>query len=362
MEKNELRIAFFGESGAGKTTLVSSYFGNLQHNDFIDKNNYFIQADSISIGNKLLEKFYNIEAKTFPLGTDESFEYKFNFKVKSLLNETPVQISWLDYPGKWWQTDPKDETEAIERKKAIYSLLQSHVGFIFIDSEKYIIDGINYVKRLFNHFTNEIKRIQSQINMGGETLVIEDFPKEWIIAFTKSDVLEEKNAKQISKKILRNCLGEIDALGKQLNTDNIGHRLLLLSSVEAKDGMIIEPKNNFGLDLIAPLAFESVISRFKNAMGVPKTDIIIIQVIKGLKPIINLLDKLDDFLPKKYQVLTIILEALRIKENLEKGETFFADRAKGLEKKKKALESLLNRFKAQLANESNKRYFFQNQK
>lgn len=46
-------IAVFGESGSGKTVLLSSFYGAAQEPDFIENSLYRIVSDDIGQGNRL---------------------------------------------------------------------------------------------------------------------------------------------------------------------------------------------------------------------------------------------------------------------------------------------------------------------
>ena len=125
----EIRLALFGPSASGKTTFLSSYFGNQQRNSFEENHGYRLEAEDISDGNQLLSRYYKMEGGQFPLGTEQFSEYRFGLKVEGL-PEPRLRIVWYDYPGGWWERNPRDDSESQARSKAFSRLITSHVGIL----------------------------------------------------------------------------------------------------------------------------------------------------------------------------------------------------------------------------------------
>jgi GTPase SAR1 family protein len=174
----EMRIALFGPSSSGKTTLLASYYGNQQRNSFEEQHGYRLAIEDTSIGNRLLSRYYKMEAGEFPLGTEIFEEYCFNFMVHEL-TEPSINIVWYDYPGGWWENAPKDNEEEQVRREAFKNLLQSHVGVLIIDGEKYNKSGVSYIHYLLDQFKNEIRKVKDYLASEGEP--IEYFPNQWVI-------------------------------------------------------------------------------------------------------------------------------------------------------------------------------------
>ena len=154
----EVRIALFGMKGAGKTTLLASYFGNQQRNAFEERHGYRLEAADAAQGSLLLSRYYRLEGGDFPIGTDGFDTLRFGLKVHELAMPS-LDVVWYDYPGGWWETAPSDEAERDARRKALELLLDSHAAILLIDSERYLDQGLTYVRSLLDQFRAEIRRI-----------------------------------------------------------------------------------------------------------------------------------------------------------------------------------------------------------
>ena len=377
-QQTELKIAFFGESGSGKTTLLASYFGNLQNYSFEMDNHYRLEADDTSQGNELLSRFHQLENGKFPLGTDDFSEYVFNFKVDGIA-QSPLKVVWYDYPGGWWTTTPSTQTAKKERFLAFDKLVQSNVGLILVDGMKYDKDGTKYLKRLFDQLKNEIGKINASIQPK-EPQIPEDqtfldkvkefftsdsedvLPTQWIVALSKFDAAEKiKDADTFSRILVDNVQQEMAGLAKTLGTKRFGHRVLLLSSVKGKGAKVVDAGETVGLSLIAPLSFQSILDTAKDRMSSDVLQGWMAKFMSGTKELVKFIDKLDDFLPDKYQYITKLLQLMQLEHLLNNGEEYFrlaADKARG---EKKALEALALTFSAELAHKKSKKYYHNNQ-
>jgi len=359
--KQEIRIALFGPSASGKTTLLASYYGNQQANSFEEEHGYRLAAEDTSDGNSLLAHYYRMENGQFPLGTSEFHEYKFGVKVHGM-HEEGLRVVWYDYPGGWWENTPKDESEKEMRRAAFRKLITSHVGILLVDGSRYQTDGIKYVKHLFSMFRNEIRRISDEYAQNGSP-VAEGFPNQWIIAISKADVLSSEHTIQnICKQIVMQAEDEMKGVAKTMGSNSFGSQYLLLSSVRGEGVNVTDAHVYVGLQLIAPVALCSVLyelaHKAKRDNGGAGFFHAILVRLAGLA---DLIDKLDDFLPPKFQVLTKILQALEIKDGLDKGAVHYREKMNAAAKKGKAVEAVANAMKSELSAPAAEKAYYKNQ-
>lgn len=360
MNKNqEIRIALFGQSSSGKTTLLASYYGNQQSNGFEAEHGYRLAVEETSKGNRLLSRYYKMENGEFPLGTETFEEYHFNFMVHKL-HEPSFKIVWYDYPGGWWENTPKDEEEKRVRKKAFMDLLQCHVGVLLVDGEQFNKKGTSYVNCLLDQFKNEIRNIKDSLASDGNPVT--DFPKQFIIAISKADTLSESiTAKDICKTIVSNGSEQLEGLAKIIDSKDFGSQYLLISSVKAKNNKVINAHQYIGIQLIAPVALLSVLTELAKIVGRGSIHGIFKEIINKLKGLVDFIDKIDNFLPQKYQFVTHLLKAIHLQEGLEKGEMYFREKQAAAAQKGKKIDAAIAAMKAELASDAAQRAFYRNQ-
>lgn len=356
----EIRMALFGQSASGKTTLLSSYFGNQQRNSFEEIHGYRLVADDISVGNQLLARYYRMEKGEFPLGTEQFVEYEFGMKIRDL-PESSLRIVWYDYPGGWWERSPKDASEAQARRAALAKLLTCHVGIILIDGMRYQTEGLPYVWQLLDQFTAEARRISDDFAADGQPL--STFPKEWILAVSKADLLpDELTAEAICKNVIAGAADQIAGVGRAVNATSFGHQFLLLSAVQGDGSRVVDAHRYVGLQLVAPVAVLSVLAELLEdadkgtIYGVPTF------IMERLAALTELVDGLDDFLPRKYQILTKLLKALDLKSGFDKGAEYFRAKQMAAAKRGKSLEAVAATMQAEFASPEARQAFFRNQR
>lgn len=356
----EIRIALFGQSGSGKTTFLASYYGNQQHNSFEQAHGYRLRAADLADGHQLLGHYYRMEEGRFPEGTNKFHEYRFDFMVSGL-REPALSIVWYDYPGGWWEQTPKDDAEKAERRDALAKLLQSHVGILLIDGRKYRSEGIRYVQKLFGDFRLATEIISSELALSsvaqGSSL-----PTQWILAISKADLFPDNvTAEKVCKEIVFGAAYQLAGLAKQLNPKSFGNQYLLVSSVRGDGNRVIDAHQFIGLQLVAPVALVSVLSELAEKAGQGTGYGMLHTILKTLSDVVDWIDKLDNFLPAKYQMLTRLLKALALKEGLDKGAQHFREKQAAAVRKKDALTAAANAFRAELASEAAQHAFYRNQ-
>jgi hypothetical protein len=84
-------------------------------------------------------------------------------------------------------------------------------------------------------------------------------------------------------------------------------------------------------------------------------------LLDGLRGLVRAVDALDNFLPKKFQVITILLKAIRLEDLIDAR----IDRLKGARdeaiKKGDAFKAVVNGMAAALASDEGKRTYYRNQ-
>lgn len=253
-----LRLAFFGESGSGKTSLVSSYFGYQQRHAFEQQHGYRLSAVDTREGSLLLKNYYGMQDGAFPTPTvARSSTFHFDLKV-SRLSRPALRLEWIDYPGGWWGHGPADEEERQRQRSCIKSLLTAQVGFLVVDGEQYQRDGIGYLKRLLKGFAGEVERWQKVMSSEGaphQTVI-----DEWVIALAKADRFPaDYTAERFGMDVVRHAVEELNDLAAALygQPRRFGTRYMLLSAAQAEPNNPLRVQRidkTIGLELIAPAA------------------------------------------------------------------------------------------------------------
>jgi hypothetical protein len=342
--------------GAGKTTLLASYFGNQQRNAFEERHGYRLEAADAAQGSVLLSRYYRLEDGNFPIGTDGFDTLRFGLKVHEL--PTPsLDVVWYDYPGGWWETAPSDEAERDTRRRALELLLDSHAAILLIDSERYLQEGVTYVRSLLDQFRAEVRRIVNELSALGKA---PDFPEQWLIAFSKADLLPERTtaltlAQELREGAADQLLGVQKAVG---GGSSFGQEFLLLSAVRGDGRRVLDAHQSLGLTTIAPLVLLGALSRVAEKTGRGRVWGTLATALEVLRGLTEAVDKLDDFLPGKYRVLTVLIKALRTKEGLSVSAEKLRERQKSAAHRGRALDAVAFALRAELASPDTERAYF----
>src|SRR3954453_7873481 len=81
----EQQIAVFGESGSGKTVMLSSFYGATQQPEYKKRNLFRVVADNAAVGNRLIRNYVGMrDSGQLPGVTRLSGEsYSFSVRFKS---------------------------------------------------------------------------------------------------------------------------------------------------------------------------------------------------------------------------------------------------------------------------------------
>src|SRR5699024_5545163 len=201
MAKNrtiDQHIAIFGESGSGKTVLVSSFYGKAQEPN--SSTHYSILADKMGQGNKLHQNYLGMrDESNVPIQTKfHASAYEFSVKIKNH-GETGtgrpfdvLRLTWHDYPGEWFEEDLSAKKEESRRVQRFRSLCRSDVAFFLVDGQRlldYTGEEERYLKSLFTNFSNGLLALQDEIL--DEEKELSQFPRIWVIALSKADLLPD---------------------------------------------------------------------------------------------------------------------------------------------------------------------------
>jgi len=333
--ETEIRLALFGQSAAGKTTLLASFYGNQQRHAFVEKHGYRLQAEDAADGDELLGRYYGMQQGEFPRGSDQFSEHRFALKVRAREQDLRAfRVVWYDYPGGWWEHSPKDESEQRARHEALARLATSHVGIFLIDGAKYRDAGIAYVRRLLDQFKNEVGSITVDRAASGDTL-----PKQWILAVSKADLLEGMSAEAVHRDLVMNASDQLKGLAAALHARDLGRHVLLLSAAEGDGAHVMAADKYVGLSLIVPLAFSAILSALASAAGSGDRIGLLRKVLEKLGLAFDIMDKLDDVLPRKYQILTHLLRMLDVKTAIERGDEWLREQQQKAAQRGHALEA-----------------------
>lgn len=267
----EQHIAVFGESGSGKTVMLSSFYGATQEPQYLQKSLFHVLPTDIGQGNRLHRNYLGMRNSARSPQPDRfaATSYSFSLKLKDgsgnkASNSRPfdaLRLVWHDYPGEWFEEDVSGPEEAQRRIDTFKALLGSDVALLLVDGQR-LLDNVGqeerYLKSLFGNFRNGLLTLKDDLLEDGKPLI--DFPRIWIIGLSKSDLLPTLDVFNFRDLMIEKASDDLDELRKVIagfveasNALSVGEDFVLLSSARF-DTNKIEVDERVGLDLVLPLA------------------------------------------------------------------------------------------------------------
>ncbi|UAL31141.1 hypothetical protein K8W59_06630 [Nocardioides rotundus] len=272
----EQHIAVFGESGSGKTVLVSSFFGATQdgsyRNDLWD-----LVADDAGQGARLYRNYLGMrdEAQTPATTHFVNTTYYFSVKLKGGGEQSAkkrpfdvLRLAWHDYPGEWFEQHPSSEAEFNRRTDTFRSLLRSDVALLLIDGQKLVDhpgEEERYLKSVLGNYRQGLLRLKDQFLAESGRLV--EFPRIWILALSKADLLPHIDVDAFRDLVLLKAFEDVERLrltiAELIETPDalaIGEDFILLSAAKfelgsgSQDPVQIDLSERVGVDLVLPVA------------------------------------------------------------------------------------------------------------
>ncbi len=272
----EQHIAVFGESGSGKTVLVSSFYGPTQEGSYAN-DLWDLVALQTGQGHRLYQNYLGMrDSATTPLPTRfANTTYEFSVKLKSSdaaeEKKRPfdeLRLAWHDYPGDWFEEDPSSVEERNRRTDTFISLLRSDVALLLVDGQKlidYTGEEERYLKALLGNFRQNLVRLKDDLLAENGPLI--EFPRIWILALSKADLLPTWDVNTFRDLVILKAADDLDrlrsAISELINTPealSIGEDFILLSSAKFEltpddlEPVEIDVTKRIGLDLILPIA------------------------------------------------------------------------------------------------------------
>lgn len=267
----EQQIAVFGESGSGKTVLLSSFYGATQEPQYLQKSLFHVVTDDIGQGARLHRNYLGMrDSARLPLvNRFSATRYSFSLKLKDgsgakAMKAKPfdaLRLVWHDYPGEWFEADVSGPEEARRRVDAFRSLLGSDVALLLVDAQRLLDnsgDEERYLKSLLSNLRNVLLSLKDDLLEDGKPLI--QFPRIWLLALSKSDLLPHLDVFGFRDLLIEKATDDIDELRKVLagfveasDALSVGEDFLLLSSANFGADKI-EVTERVGLELLLPLA------------------------------------------------------------------------------------------------------------
>ena len=198
----EQQIAVFGESGSGKTVLLSSFYGAAQGKPaFLKQSLFAINADRHRQGRRLHQFFLGMKNAGPPRRRNRFSATKYVFSVKrrpramekgKKAAAEELRLVWHDYPGEWFEEDPSTPEEVARRAETFSALVGSDVAVLLIDAQR-LTDNSGeeerYLKALLTNYISHVSRVRDELLPDGQRLI--RFPRVWIFGLSKADLLPD---------------------------------------------------------------------------------------------------------------------------------------------------------------------------
>ena len=249
----EQSIAVFGESGSGKTVLLSSFYGAAQEPQYRKKRLFHVLANDPGQGTRLHQNYLGMRnAGRLPVaGKFSATSYSFSVKLKDGADPKAVKakpfdalrLVWHDYPGEWFEQDVNGDDEALRRLDTFRSLLRCDVALLLVDGQRLLENAgeeERYLKSLLANFRNGLLLLKDDLLEDGKPLT--EFPRIWMLALSKSDLLPDMDVDKFKELLIEKAGADIGELrevlaGLVVGSDalSVGEDFVLLSSAKFED-------------------------------------------------------------------------------------------------------------------------------
>lgn len=267
----EQNVAVFGESGSGKTVLLSSFFGATQEPNFGKQTLYKVFADDTGQGSRLRQNYLKMKNAAEAPEHNRFAATRYSFTIRPKDGEDPraakarpfsaLRLVWHDYPGGWFEEEPSSAEEATRRLETFRKLMKSDVALVLVDGQKlvdYAGEEEKYFKSLLWGLCEGLERLKDEILIDGKPLL--EFPRIWLIALSKADLHPSLDIQGFHDLVIEKATADVTKLRETLkgfvqvpDALSIGEDFMLLSSARFEPDRI-EVTQRVGLDLILPVA------------------------------------------------------------------------------------------------------------
>lgn len=263
-------IAVFGESGSGKTVLLSSFYGGAQEPTFQESNSYQVVADDASQRTALKRNYLRMQNEAAVPATNKFRAEPYSFTIKPKTTPDPnephprtgaLRLVWHDYPGEWFTEEPGTEEEQSRRTETFRALLKSDVAFVLVDGQQlldYEGEEERYLKSLFWGIREGLENLKDDILVDDTPL--RRFPRVWVVALSKADLHPALTAQSFEDLVIQKAGGDLNRLRETVrgfvqapDALSLGEDFMLLSSARFEPGKI-EVTERVGLNLLLPVA------------------------------------------------------------------------------------------------------------
>lgn len=269
---NTLRVVFWGQQSAGKTSIMARYYGLLKEQLDSDPTFDLVPMDENA---KYLAEYNQLMTKKleFPANTTAILYRSYNFAYcHENTKDSVIPIEWIDYPGAWWKI--KDATilhadEQEKRARCLASLCTAEVIFLLVDGSLFIDSDMQkrdkYLNDLVKDYTSQIDQLKRSLQVPTTDKKLDEF----VIVLTKADLVRTQDRNfdaRAFRETLHKCAGpELRELWNTISPTSKRRYLLLSSGVADKSGKKVQDLGRIGLDAIGPLAFTIASERAQKA-------------------------------------------------------------------------------------------------
>jgi energy-coupling factor transporter ATP-binding protein EcfA2 len=273
----EQHIAVFGESGSGKTVLLSSFYGLMREKQTQERIKLDVVADDAGQGDRLFQNYLGMsrDGRVPPGNRFSATPYSFTARLDNQTDSKKsggfgaLQFVWHDYPGEWFHQSPSGPEEEARRADTFRSLLESDVALVLVDGERMASSPGHegeYLKLLLTNIRNGLLPVIEALAESGKPLA--RFPRIWMFALSKSDVLPDLTVEDFRELVVLRAAHEVDQLRTLLrrvildgDSLAVGEDYVLLSSAKFAPEQI-DVTQRVGVDLLMPIASVFPLERF----------------------------------------------------------------------------------------------------